>query len=347
MPIVWCAQQLVFEGSPASIARIIEHVKAVKYPTRDMGVSPHQQMASRIGAKEALLWRANRAARDDADTSDRGADSQEEQNQELPPQMHNDSGYYDGDDFFFDFQLSTAYPTYAPHLTRRVCFNANCHKIIGAKSLDNDSATYRSCCKLDVYCSDICLRDHEDEHESRCQGSAQHLNARSPNVKIEHFALTAEDKENNAAIRRTIRLCVNFLIKNGRESFKADDMGVDDRTAYHVLSKSCPYLMSHILSFVGIGEGGMNGRETCTSVTWLNHGGPAYNRAKIAALAKGYDCQIKYLHARCNILPGARPKAKLIVSASGKLMHESEGSLCTEDVEEGGEFRWVATNAMG
>ena len=80
MPIVWCAQQLIFEGSPASIARIIKLVSAVKYPSRDMGVIPHQQIASRIGAKEeALLWRRNRMASDADATSDAEADAQEQQ----------------------------------------------------------------------------------------------------------------------------------------------------------------------------------------------------------------------------------------------------------------------------
>mmetsp|Transcript_10608 Transcript_10608/g.29837 ORF Transcript_10608/g.29837 Transcript_10608/m.29837 type:complete len:348 (+) Transcript_10608:63-1106(+) len=344
MPIVWCAQQLIFEGSPASIARIIELVRAVRYPTRDMGVLPHQQIAFRIGAKEeALLWRGNRTASDADTTSDAEDDSsQEQQNQELYPQADNNLGYTRGDEFFFDFQLSTSYPTYSPHLTRRICFNGKCHKIISAKPLENDSTTHRSCCKLAVYCSEICLKDHTGEHESQCQASDQHINR--PNVKIHHLALTAADKENNANIQRTIRLCVYSLLKKGDEAFKNDNLTKDAGTAYHVLSKSCPYLISHILSFVGIGEGGMEGRETCTSITWLNQGGAAYDYTKISALAKQYGCQVKYLHATCDILPGERPKAKLIVSPSGELLHESGGSLRCADVEDGGEFRWVATN---
>lgn len=343
MPIVWCAQQLIFEGSPASIARIIDHVRAVRYPTRDMGVLPHQQMAARIGAKEeALLWRGRSRrtpSTEDADTSRSDTDLHEDQ-------IVN-SGYTDSDEYFFDFQLSTSYPTYSPHLTRRVCFHGKCHKIIGAKQLEKDAALHPSCCKLALYCSEICLNDHSDEHKGQCEASDQEINISTlgPNVKIEHFALTAADKENNAAIQRTIRLCVSSLLKNGEESFRADNLGKDASTAYHALSKSCPYLMSHILSFIGIGEGGIKGRESCTSVTWLNHGGPAYDYTNIAALARQYGCQIKYLYATCDVLPGDRPKAKLLVSASGELLHESKGSLSSKDVEVGGEFRWVATNA--
>ena len=344
MPIVWCAQQLIFEGSPASIARVIDHVKAVRYPTRDMGVLPHQQMASRIGAKEeALLWRGRRnktPSTEDADTSGSDTDLQEDRN------ANSDS--IDNDEYFFDFQLSTSYPTYSPHLTRRVCFHGKCHKIIGTKKLEKDAAMHCSCCKLAVYCSEICLKDDTEEHKGHCEAIHQEeINGRRrrPNVKIEHFALTAADRENNAAIQRTIRLCVSSLLKKGKESFRANNLGKDASTAYHALSKSCPYLMSHILSFVGIGEGSIKGRESCTSVTWLNHGGPAYDYANIAALARQYDCQIKYLHATCDVLPGDRPKVKLLVSASGELLQESKGSLSSKDVEMGGEFRWVATNA--
>lgn len=338
MPIVWCAQQLIFEGSPASIARIIEHVRAVRYPTRDMGVLPHQQMASRIGAKEeALLWRGrNRTpSTEDADTFSSDTDLQEDQ-------------FANSDEYFFDFQLSTSYPTYSPHLTRRVCFHGKCHKIIGAKQLEKDAPMHRSCCKLAVYCSEICLKDDTDEHKGQCQaGDQEEINTSTsrPNIKIEHFALTAADRENNAAIQRTIRLCVSSLLKKGKESFGSNNLGKDASTAYHALSKSCPYLMSHILSFVGIGEGGIKGRESCTSVTWLNHGGPAYDYDNIAALARQYGCQIKYLHATCDVLPGDRPKVKLLVSASGELLQESKGSLSSKDIEVGGEFRWVATNA--
>ena len=346
MPIVWCAQQLIFEGSPASIARIIKLVSAVKYPSRDMGVIPHQQIASRLGAKEeALLWRRNRTASDADATSDAEADAQEQQqaNQGLD-RPANDVGHTQGDEFFFDFQLSTSYPSYSPHLTRRICFNDKCHKIIGAKPLENDSATHRPCCKLAVYCSEICLTDHTGEHASQCQASDdQHVNM--PNVKIRHFALTAADKENNAAIQRTVRLCVSSMLKKGDESFKNENLDKVAGTAYHVLSKSCPYLISHILSFVGIGDGGVEGREACTSVTWLNQGGPAYDYTNVAALAKQYGCRVKYLHATCDILPGERPKARFVVSASGELLHESGGSLSSADVEKDGEFRWVATNA--
>ena len=343
MPIVWCAQQLIFEGSPASIARIIEHVRAVRYPTRDMGVLPHQQMASRIGAKEeALLWRgrSRTPSREGTDTS-----STRSSDNNLQEEQSNSSSDIDGEEYFFDFQLSTSYPTYSPHLTRRMCFHSKCHKIIGSKQGQNDAAMHHSRCKLAVYCSEICLQEHADEHGDQCQCQEIDTSTRRPNVKIEHFALTAADRENNAAIQRSIRLCVCSLLKKGKESFRAHNLGKDASAAYHALSKSCPYLMSHILSFVGIGEGGIEGRESCTSVTWLNHGGPAYDYTNIAALAKQYGCQIKYLHATCDVLPGDRPKAKLLVSASGDLLNESKGFLSSEDVQMGGEFRWVAINA--
>ena len=335
--IVWCGQQAIFEGSPSDVAKVIQHVRAVRFPSRDLGTLPHRQIATRISEDYGKVWRGNVFAGGGQD------------------------GLFHDDEYCFDFQLSTAYPTYSTELTRKICFHDDCHKVIGGVPQDHDHKHMCVCviCNSAIYCSSECRLNGWSEHKADCKpvtSSGSNNNAHEAHkIKIQHFALKAADKKMTAAIQRAIRLCIRSLFKIQLDKAATSstctnvDLDNDVNTVYHVLSNVCPYILSTILSYVGIGAGCIKGKEACTSVTWLTRNHRLYYETNLVALAKQYNCQVTYLWTTCDSTDVGHTrgkKGKLCVSPQGDILHSLKNdSLSDQDSNEDSEFMWVSTNA--